>query len=84
MVKRLLNAVLGYSSKGVIRLYQWICKIFLLVLNKRIRFFFDICNLHFMKQNVSSHQVFIYLSVRGIPVKEPLQNSQIVEEKLDV
>ena len=84
MVKRLLNAVSGYSSKGVIRLYQGICKIFLLVLKKRIRFFFDICNLHFMKQNVSSHQVFIYLSVRGIPVKEPLENSQIVEEKLDV
>ena len=31
-----------------------------------------------------SHQVLIYLSVPGIPVRGPLQNRQIVEEQLDV
>ena len=28
--------------------------------------------------------VLVYLNVPGIPVRKPLQNRQIVEEKLDV
>ena len=58
----------------------------LLTLTKRLhnRFFFYIYNLQFFKQKFYSHQVFIYLNLTGIPVKKPLQNSQIVEEQLDV
>ena len=46
--------------------------------------FFYMYNLHFFKQKVYSHQVLTYLNVPGIPVKKPLQNSQIFEEKLNV
>ena len=47
-------------------------------------FFFYIYNLQFLKQNVHSHQVLIYLNGPGIPVRKPLQNREIVEEQLDV
>ena len=52
--------------------------------NGKIRFFSYIYNLHFFKQKVYRQQVLIYLNVPGIPVKKPLQNSQIVGEQLDV
>ena len=55
-----------------------------LITCRQLIFFPCVYNLHFFKQNVYSHQVLIYLNVAGIPVRKPLENSQIVEEQLDV
>ena len=38
----------------------------------------------FFKQKVHSYQALTYLNVLGIQVRKPFQNSQIVEEQLDV
>ena len=38
----------------------------------------------FFKQKVHSYQVLTYLNVPAIQVRKPFQNSQIVEEQLDV
>ena len=59
-------------------------KTIIIVIKTITMVFFYIYNLHFFKQNVYSHQVLIYLNVAGIPVRKPLENSQIVEEQLDV
>ena len=49
-----------------------------------IWFFFYTCNLQFSKQKDYSHQVLTYLHVPGIPVRNPLQNTQTIEKQLDV
>ena len=48
---------------------------------QKCSFFLDI-KFTLFKQKVYCHQALIYLNVTGIPVKKPLQNSQIVEKQL--
>ena len=47
-------------------------------------FFFLYIQFTLFQTKIYSHQVLIYLNVPGIPVRKPLQNRQIVEERLDV
>ena len=38
----------------------------------------------FFKQKIHIYQVLIYLNVPGIPIRKPLQNSQINKKQLDM
>ena len=53
-------------------------------LQSTVKVFFLHIQFTLFQTKIYSHQVLIYLNVRGIPVRKPLQNRRIVEEQLDM